>query len=90
MKGKIKTTTRFKKLPYATEEVKLELLSFLTSAPDSGKLAASRPCRFISGKETRYPLNRRLGGPQGRSGWFRKDVNLSPLSGLKTVSGISP
>jgi hypothetical protein len=26
------------------------------------------PCRFIPGKETRYPLNRRLGGPQGRSG----------------------
>ena len=29
--------------------------------------------------KTRYPLYRRLGGPQGRSGWVRK---ISPPSGL--------
>jgi hypothetical protein len=27
---------------------------------------------FTAGKETRYPLYRRLGGPQGRSGRVRK------------------
>jgi hypothetical protein len=41
---------------------------FLTSALDGGEWSASRPCRFIPrGKSPRYPLDRRLGGPQGRS-----------------------
>jgi hypothetical protein len=31
-----------------------------------------RPGRFTPGKETRYPLYRRLGGPQGRCGRVRK------------------
>jgi len=32
------------------------------------------PCLgwFTPRKETRYPLNRRLGGPQGWSGWVAK------------------
>ena len=34
-----------------------------------------RPGRFTPGKETRHPLYRRLGGPQGRSGRVR---NISP------------
>jgi hypothetical protein len=33
---------------------------------------APRPGRFTPGKETRYPLYRRLGGPQVRSGRLRK------------------
>ena len=31
-----------------------------------------RPGRFTTGKETRYPLYKRLDGPQGRSGRVRK------------------
>jgi len=31
-----------------------------------------RPGRFTSGKETWYPLYRRLGGPKGRSARVRK------------------
>jgi hypothetical protein len=31
-----------------------------------------RPGRFTPGEETRYPLYRSLGGPQGRSGHVRK------------------
>jgi hypothetical protein len=31
-----------------------------------------RPGRFTPGKETRYPLHRRLGGLQGQSGWLQK------------------
>jgi hypothetical protein len=27
---------------------------------------------FTPGKETRYSLHRRLGGPQGQSGWVQK------------------
>jgi hypothetical protein len=41
---------------------------FLTSALVGGEWSASRPCRFIHrGKSPRYPLDRRLGGPQSRS-----------------------
>jgi hypothetical protein len=38
-----------------------------------------RPGRFTLEKETRYPLYRRLGGPQSRSGRVR---NLSPPPGF--------
>jgi hypothetical protein len=42
---------------------------FLTSALDGGEWSASRPGRALPpGKEPRYPLDRRLGGPQSRSG----------------------
>ena len=37
---------------------------------------APRPGRFTPGKETRYPLYRRLGGPHGRSGRVWK---ISPI-----------
>jgi hypothetical protein len=40
---------------------------------------APRPGRFTPGKETRYPLYRRLGGPQGQSGRMRK---ISPPPGF--------
>jgi hypothetical protein len=33
------------------------------------------PGRFTPGKEPRYPLKRRLGGPQSRSGHFGKERN---------------
>jgi hypothetical protein len=43
--------------------------SFLTSALDGGEWSASRPGRALPrGKDTRYPLYRRVGGPQSRSG----------------------
>jgi hypothetical protein len=41
----------------------------LTSALDGGELSASYPGRFISRERASwYPLDRRLGGPQNRSG----------------------
>ena len=43
----------------------------ITSALDGGGWSTPRPGRFNPGK-TRYPLYRRLGGPQGRSGRVRK------------------
>ena len=42
-----------------------------TSALDEGGWSAPRPGRFTPGKDP-YPLYRRLGGPQGRSGRVRK------------------
>ena len=44
----------------------------LTSALDGGGWSTPRNGRFNPGKETRYPLHRRLGGPQGRFGRVRK------------------
>jgi len=51
----------------------------LTSAVDGGGWSTPSPSRFIPGKETRYPVYRRLGGPQGRSGRARK---ISPRPGF--------
>jgi hypothetical protein len=43
--------------------------SFTTSALDGGEWSAPRPGRaLLPGKGPRYPLYRRLGGPQSRSG----------------------
>ena len=44
----------------------------LTSALDGCWLVNTTPLRFTAGDETRCPLYRRLGGPQGRSGQERK------------------
>jgi hypothetical protein len=42
---------------------------FLTSALAGGDWAASCPCRFTPGeRSSQYPLDRRLGGLQSRSG----------------------
>jgi len=40
----------------------------LTYALDRGGWSTSHPGRFTPGKDIRYPLYRRLVGPQGRSG----------------------
>ena len=46
------------------------------------------PATFTPEQETRYPLYRRLGGPQNRTGWVRK---TSPLTGfvLRTVHPVA-
>ena len=51
----------------------------LTSALNEGGWSTPRPGRFTPGKETRYPLYRRLGGPQGRSG---RVLKISPPPGF--------
>ena len=54
---------------------------FLTSAVEGGEGLASRPGRPLSPGKTRYPLYRRLVGPQGRSGQVRK---ISPPTGIRS------
>ena len=54
---------------------------FLTSALEWGEVSASRPSRTLPPGKTRYPLYRRLGGPQGRSGQVRK---ISPPTGIRS------
>ena len=48
-----------------------------------GGWSTQGPGRFTPGKDTRYPLYRRPGGPQGRSGRVRK---IPPLPGLDTLT----
>ena len=75
-KGKVRPTTDHKgperKLRYSST------LS-LTSALYAGGRLTPRPDRFTPGKETRYLLYRRLGGPQGRCGRVRE---ISPQPGF--------
>jgi hypothetical protein len=53
----------------------------LTSALYGGGLLTPRPGCLIHGKETRYPLYRRLGGPEGRS---------EPVRKISTPPGFDP
>ena len=54
-------------------------LLFLDHGTRSGEKSASRLVRSLPQGKTRYPLYRRLGGPQGRSGQVRK---ISPPPGF--------
>jgi hypothetical protein len=47
----------------------------------SGKFHA--PAALLPGKEPRYPLYRRLGGPQDRSRYGGEDINSQSLPGLE-------
>ena len=60
----------------------------LTSALDLGGWSAPRPCRFTH-RKTRYPLYRRLGGPQGRSGGVRKISPPPPGFDTRTVQPVA-
>jgi len=51
----------------------------MTTALEGGEGSASHPGRSLPPGKTRYPLYRRLDGPQGRSGQMRK---ISPLPGF--------
>jgi hypothetical protein len=48
----------------------------------SGQLHA--PAALPPGKQPRYTLDRKLGGPQGRSGSGGEEKNSQPLPGLET------
>jgi hypothetical protein len=51
---------------------------FLTSALDEGEWSVSRPGLFIPGEiDPRYPLDRRLVGPDNRSGRYEEEKNLT-------------
>jgi hypothetical protein len=54
-------------------------LPFLDHSTRRGWGSASRPGHFLPPGKTRYPLYRRPGGPQGRSGQVRK---ISPSPGF--------
>jgi hypothetical protein len=59
--------------------------SFLTSALHGSEWSALRPGRALPrGKDPRYPLYRRLGGPQSRSRHRGYRKSLLPLPGIET------
>lgn len=58
--------------------------SFLTSALHGGEWSTLSSGRFRPGNELRQPLNRRLGGPQGRCGRFEEDENICSLTGFES------
>ena len=51
----------------------------MTTALEGGGGSASRPGRYLAPRKTWYPLYRRLGGPQSRSGQLRR---ISPPPGF--------
>ena len=59
--------------------LEVQLYSFFNLGARWGWVGNATPRPLYPGKETRYPLNRSLGGPQGRSGRVRK---ISPPPGF--------
>jgi hypothetical protein len=62
--------------------VEVQIHAILTSALDGDEWSASRLGRFTPGKSPWFPLDRRLGGPQIRSGRGCEEKDSHPLSGL--------
>ena len=60
----------------------------MTTELEGGEGAASRPGRSLPLGKTRYPLYRRLGGPQGRSGQVRK-ILPPPGFDSRTVQAVA-
>jgi hypothetical protein len=60
----------------------------MTTALVGGEGTVSRPCRSLPSVKTRYPLYRRLVGPQDRSGQVRKTSSL-PGFDPRTVQPIA-
>jgi hypothetical protein len=76
-KVKIKVVTVCTTKEYRGSEVQLH--SFFTSAVDGGEWSTSRLGYFMSGKEPRYPVDWRRGGPQKQSGCCEAEKNILAL-----------
>ena len=63
-------------------------LLFLDHGTRRGEGSASRPGRPLPPRETRYPLYRRLGGPQGHSGQVR-EISAPPEFDPRTLQPIA-
>ena len=60
----------------------------MTTALDGVEWSVSRPGRSLPLGKTRYPLYRRLGGPQGRCGQVRK-ISPPPVFDPRTVQPVA-
>jgi len=59
----------------------------MTAALEGGEWSAARAGRTLPLGKTRYPLYRRLGGPQGRSGWTDQQRFTRPKYRVPRKSG---
>jgi hypothetical protein len=64
------------------------VLPFLDRSTKRGEGSASRPGRSLPPGKNQYPLYRRLGGPQGRSGHARR-ISPPPGSDPRTVQPVT-
>jgi hypothetical protein len=78
-KTKVLPCTGFVQAVRPIRGVEVYLYSFLTTALEGDEGSALRPGRSLPPGKSRYPLYRRLGGPQGRPGQLRK---ISPPPGF--------
>ena len=60
----------------ACRAVDLLLQSFLAPVVAVKEWVTSHPAPFSPGKETRFPSNRKLGGPQSQSGVLERENRL--------------
>ena len=60
----------------------------MTTALEGDEESASRPGRSLPPGKSQYPLYRRLGGPQGRSGQVRK-ISPPPAFDPRTVQPVA-
>jgi len=60
-----------------------QLHPLLTSSLDGGEWTTLCTRCLNPGKEPRYPLNRKLGGPQSWSGRFEEETNPFRLEGIE-------
>jgi hypothetical protein len=86
----ISSKTKSKAVPLQAMEAlggEYSSCSFTTSALDGGEWLASRPGRALpQGMDRRYPLERKLVGPQSRSGHRGQRKNPLPLPGIEPRS----
>jgi len=81
----------FKKRTVSKQGTAPDIQTFLlTSALDGGKWPTLCPGCFTSHKQTRHPLNRRIGGLQCRSGrsWIKKSILPLPAFEPQTVQPV--
>ena len=69
------------KINFALEQAMKAIVISLTSALDGGGWLTPRLGRFTPTKDTRYPLHRRLSGPEG---WCGREQKISPPPGFDT------
>jgi hypothetical protein len=73
--------TNVNKVKLTLGVVEVQLYSFFNPGARRNGWSTPRPGRFTPRNMNRYPPNRRLGGPQGLSGWVRK---ISPPPGFSS------
>jgi hypothetical protein len=86
IKVEVKVKFTLEQTTKAQRGVEVSSTLSLTSALGGGGWSMPCPGRFTLAWKTRYPLHRRLGGPQSRSGWVWKisPPTVQPVTSLCT------